>query len=77
MHTEKKRGEREKEGEGKEFYSFQYFPGPTGWLKILLAKTSYVGSTHSPFRHVSEAANKQNEPVGRLEVAWVLFWARK
>ena len=53
MHTEKKRGEREKEGEGKEFYSFQYFPGgplaaqdlwsypargPTGWLKILLAK---------------------------------------
>jgi len=27
MHTEKKRGEREKEGEGKEFYSFQYFPG--------------------------------------------------
>ena len=56
MHTEKKRGEREKEGEGKEFYSFQYFP--TGWLKILLAKISYVGSTHSPFRHVREAAKQ-------------------
>ena len=73
MHTEKKRGEREKEGEGKEFYSFQYFPGgpraakdlwsypargPTAWLKILLAKISYVGSTHSPFRHVREAAKQ-------------------
>ena len=73
MHTEKKRGEREKEGEGKEFYSIQYFPGgplaaqdlrsypargPTGWLKILLAKISYVGSTHSPFRHVREAAKQ-------------------
>ena len=63
MHTEKKRGEREKEGEGKEFYSFQYFPGgPRAakdlWLKILLAKISYVGSTHSPFRHVREAAKQ-------------------
>ena len=76
MHTEKKRGEREKEGEGKEFYSFQYFPA--GWLKILLAKISYVGSTHS--RHFAMSVrlqNKQNEPADRLEVAWGLFWARK
>ena len=40
--------------------------GPAGWLKILLAKISYVGSTHSPFRHVRQAANQAGWASRRL-----------